>query len=351
MELNDVLFEITKDNILKFTTPLEIFKVYLDKPVFNRAFNSPFRKDNNPSFIIKSEKAYWKDFATGEFGDCFAFVKKLYGINFNEALIQIVHDLGIKEHFNIPNVYGKIIRKKQAKVNNTAQAKTYTGEFKLTIKQRKWRQADWDYWDSYGVKHSIAKWANIVPISHYFINGIPFVADIYAYAYIENKDGIISYKVYQPFSPYKKWINNNDYSVWELWKGTTNIVGNSWARKQGVKANEVLVITSSRKDAAAIIGTLGLNSTALQAETITPKPKVMMDLLSQYPYAFLLLDNDIKGASNWGQLAAKKLMSLYSSFLTNIIIPDVYKSKDYSDLYFNHGEVIAKEVMKKLTKL
>ena len=71
MKLNDALFEITKDNVLKFVTPLEIFKNYLDKPIFDKAFNSPFRKENHPSFIVKSNKAYWKDFATGEYGDCF----------------------------------------------------------------------------------------------------------------------------------------------------------------------------------------------------------------------------------------------------------------------------------------
>ena len=32
----------------------------------------------------------------------------------------------------------------------------------------------------------------------------------YAYAYIEFKDGLPTYKIYQPFSENYKWLNNHD---------------------------------------------------------------------------------------------------------------------------------------------
>ena len=265
----------------------------MDKPIFDKAFSSPFRADNNPSFIVKRARAYFKDYATGEFGDCFTFVKKLYKVNYNDALRQIVMDMGLKPYFNVPDM--KYLLKKKAKVANALKGKSYVGGFKLAVKSRKWTAADVAYWESYGISLEAVKWGNIVPISHYFINGRPFVADIYAYAYIERKDGVVTYKVYQPFSKHMKWINNNNYSIWELWKSVDAL------------PSEDLVITSSRKDALNIMCSLGIAATAFQAETIMPKPQVLNYVFSKMNRVFLLFDNDFDKSRNWGQEAAQKI--------------------------------------------
>ena len=322
MELNEPLIDLTKENILKHVSILDIYSRYMDKPIFDTSFSSPFRTDNNPSFIIRKKTGYFRDYATGEYGDCFTFVKKLYNIDYNEALSQIALDLNISKSFNMPSL-SNVRKLKKVKVENFSKRSSISGNFVLKIKKRKWLKKDIDYWNEYGVDVTNPKW-RIVPISYFFLNGTPFRAEEYAYAFIEMKDNKVTFKVYQPFSNYKKWINNNNFSIWELWHLLPS-------------TGDILIITSSRKDAAAIIQNTGIPATSLQAESIIPKKNVISDLNKRFKTIYLLYDNDQGKEKNWGQENALKLLKLYP-FLNNIVIPDELKSKDFSDLYYNHGK-------------
>lgn len=56
---------------------------------------SPFREDNNPTcsfYYSKSGRLYLHDFGTGEHIDCIEAVKKLYKLNFKQALDKIIED-------------------------------------------------------------------------------------------------------------------------------------------------------------------------------------------------------------------------------------------------------------------
>ena len=72
----------TPDEILKYINDLSIFNYYIKNLAVNTAFKSPLRKDENPSFSVffskKANKFLYKDLATGESGDCFMFVRKLF---------------------------------------------------------------------------------------------------------------------------------------------------------------------------------------------------------------------------------------------------------------------------------
>jgi len=340
MELNNALQELNGPNILKYVSEKQIFSNYMDKPVFDKAFSSPFRSDNKPSFIVKSSGPYFKDFATGEFGDCFLFVKKLYNVNFNDALLQIVNDMGLAPHFDLPVKLRQLQTLHKAKVRNV-KSKASTGVSDFRVKVRKWRQADFEYWASYGVTRSILlKYGYVQPVSHYFLNGVPIQAENYAYAYLERKDGIPTYKVYQPFSKRNKWIGNNNYSVWELW----NIINAFGTDKE---AKRDLIITSSRKDALSIISEMSIPAVAFQAESIMPKKQVMEYVKERFANIFLFYDNDINGKENWGQNAAAKLITKFP-YLLNIKIDEKWNCKDYSDFVFTHGTDIAYREMSDL---
>jgi len=100
------LKELNVKNILEEISQEDIYKYYLPKEFkFNVPFSSPLRLDKIPSFVIGgSNRSYrYKDFATGDTGNCFNFVMQLYNINFNLALIQIVSDFNIRNKFIIPN--------------------------------------------------------------------------------------------------------------------------------------------------------------------------------------------------------------------------------------------------------
>lgn len=326
--------ELSAKNVLNFISEEDIYKQYLpDNFKFRTAFSSPFREDKHASFIIGgSEKNFrYKDFATGEVGNCFNFVMSLYGLNFNEALIQIVEDFNISSNF----IYSSTFQhrcKIQAKYLNSRSNSINLGNTSLLIKSREFNHDDLTYWKSFGISLEYLRKGRIVAISHYFINNVMYVAEKYAYAYIEYKDNVITYKVYQPYSKYKKWINNNNFSVWELWHMLP-------------ATGDELIITSSRKDALSITENLSIPATSFQAESVMPKSSVMQEIFSRFTKVYLLYDNDYNKSENWGQKLAQKLLDKYSN-LKNIVIDDGYKSTDFTDLYYNHGSLKAIKVIK-----
>ena len=135
------------------------------------------------------------------------------------------------------------------------------------------------------------EYCGVYPISHYFINGYQVLAEKHAYAFVEFKDGIQTYKIYQPYADKNnKWVNNNDYSTWELW---------SQLPAQG----NVCIITSSRKDAMVIKNLFDshlITSCALQSEKVNPKASVIAELKRRFKHVFVLYDNDYDKKRNYG---------------------------------------------------
>jgi len=336
MIINNELKELTAKNILDLISEEEIYRYYLPKEFkFNVPFSSPLRIDKIPSFVIggKNKSFRYKDFATGDMGNCFNFIMQLYNINFNNALIQIVSDFNIKNQFLIHTNNYKLSNIK-AEYKNPGKS-LHIGEVVLKIKKREFKQYDYDYWNSYGISPYYLKLGRIVAISHYFINDIMFIAEKYSYAYIEKKDNKITYKIYQPFSSYKKWISGNSYDVIELW----NLLP---------KQHDTLIITSSRKDALGIIENCKIPSISYQAESVLPKEVVLKELLKRFKKIYLLYDNDYsKIGYNPGQVMAERIINKYPD-LINIVIDEKYQSKDISDLILNLGRVKAKEIINNL---
>ena len=92
---------LTPEAILDKISDYDVFRMYMpDKSwKLNQVTYSPFRKENNPSFLIGNRKGYisFIDFAdTSLRGDCFTFVKLLHGsIKLDDALRIIDKDFGL----------------------------------------------------------------------------------------------------------------------------------------------------------------------------------------------------------------------------------------------------------------
>ena len=58
-----------------------------------KMFCSPFKKENNPSCSIfrNGSRLFYKDFSSGNGGDCFNLIQVKYNCNYQESLN--VHDL------------------------------------------------------------------------------------------------------------------------------------------------------------------------------------------------------------------------------------------------------------------
>ena len=330
MIISKTPLDLTVENILSLTSEEKIYRYYLgSKFKFDRPFSSPFRRDKNPSFIVSGLTKYYRDFATGESGNCFKFVQKLYSIGFHECLVQIVYDLGFNHRFYIPKKTYKETR--LAEVKNLRDVEKISSAT-IQIKTKPFTEEDLKYWNSYGISLKYLKLGNIYALDYFFLNGKYYKAVKYSYVFIEKKDNKASYKIYQPYS-HIKWINNNNYSVWELWTLLP-------------KYYDKVIITSSRKDALSIIENNRIPSVALQSETTMPKEKVIEELLRRFEKVYVLFDNDYTKEVNFGQQAALKLVDKFG--LENIVIPEYYKSKDYSDLVLHHGRTVASNVLKDL---
>ena len=317
----------------------QIFAHYIPDLIFNQSMSSPLgNKDDRPSFSVfwsnKHNKYLFKEHRYGWFGDCIDFVQRLFGYKTQtEACMKICVDFGIDDFY--------IFKELQQYSNNsgiTPLKVKVRPRISVTIQVtiRKWNQQDINFWGQYGITTKWLNYARIYPIKYYFINGHVKVADKLSYAYVESKDDKVTYKIYQPFVEHsKKWISNNNSSVWELW----NMLPES---------HEFLIITKSRKDALSIMATMNIPSTSLQAEGTIPKAIVIESLKIRFPNIFFLYDNDFDKETNYGRVYGAKLADKFN--LPQIELPEVYGEKDYSDLVKSHGIYISRNILWRIIK-
>lgn len=302
----------------------DIAHKYLGITCVPEVINSPLRQDNNPSlglFINNRTNSLWfKDFGSGEKGSLYDLLARMWNISKDKVYDRILEDMPAPA----------LIRKRGVKVYRKS-----TG--KVEVRVREWRDYDIAYWDSYGISLPWLKFGEIYPISHIIItkNGhsYPIPAEKYAYVYVERKDGIVSFKIYQPYSKEYKWMSKHDSSVWDLW---TKIP----------EKGDKLIITSSRKDALAIWSNTGIPTLSLQGEGYIPKEHVVQQLKDRYNKVYVLYDNDFQSEENHGRMYGKMIAEKFN--VTQIEIPEKWESKDPSDLVKNHGREVLREVIYKL---
>lgn len=321
-------------DILSLISEKEIFIHYLGG-IPKRPICSPLRNDKIPSFSLfhshKYNKLFFNDFATKETGDCFVFVMRLFNYShITDAFVRIASDFNLTQ-FQTTKAKPILVKKTYVEKNNSGEVRRDKINIKVTT--RDWTQKDKDYWHKkYGLTEAQLEYCGIYPISHFFLNSYCKVAEELAYAFVEEKDGLQTFKIYQPLSQHYKWINNNDYSVWELWT------------QLPAKGN-ILIITSSRKDAAvikALFPSCSVSSCALQSEGVNPKDSVMMELKKRFKHIYVLYDNDQGKEKNWGRIAGEKLVNEFD--LKQLEIPDSYNINDISDF----REIKGKEHTKQL---
>ena len=329
---------ISKQGILEHYQDIDIYRKYLpyDVNIGGRPNLSPFREENRPSFgffIGEGNEVCFNDFKLGK-GNFVKFVQLKFGLTWWEALSKIGVDFDLSDYFIFKNM-------EKTKDLNQITYKTKREDlisksvnYVIGKRSRKWQTHDILYWQQFGItKETLIKF-RVEPIDYMFINNIPYMADKYAYAFIEKKDGKETYKIYQPYNDTYKWINNHDDSVWQGWEQLPNT---------GVD----LIITKSLKDVMSLHEVVGLPAISLQCENILPKRHVFDQLKNRFQDIALLYDNDFDSETNWGRKFADKLAKEFG--LTDCFIKDEYKSKDFSDLVKNYGKEKAKEILLKQT--
>jgi DNA primase len=106
----------------------------------------PFHNEKTPSFSVNTNKQYFKCFGCNESGDAIDFVKKLYSIDFKQAVLRLNHDfnLGISDGKPDKRYLIKLeqkrmlakIQKEEQKNNNINFRKTYFKFHELKPKEK-----------------------------------------------------------------------------------------------------------------------------------------------------------------------------------------------------------------------
>lgn len=311
----------TEDNILRKTTEYDIYSYYIGhKLVIGSKFNSPLRKDSNPSFGLFisriTNSLLFKDQATGDVGNCFKFVQLKHNLStYKEALNKVNEDLnlGLLKQSNI----GLNVR------NNYKATRT-----DIKIKRKNFTKTDDLYWAQYNIDRDILRKFNVYPVSHVWLNdklmSWRFSDEHPMYAYqIYNK-----FKIYRPKEEAsEKWLTNCTMY---------NIQG----YEQLPAIGELLIITKSLKDVMTL-HSLGYTAISANSENTIIPLKIMNDLKKRFTKIIVFYDND-----DSGHKGAVAISTTYD--LNYMEIPKECQSKDISDYIKDHNLTKTIKLLKNL---
>jgi hypothetical protein len=230
--------EIKVEDILEKVDDYNIIRFYLGEDFdFKKKFRSPFRangidKTPNLCFFPSDERIIYKDFATGNSGDCFKFVQEIFGLTFYQALLKIDKDLGLglKDKSRSP-VFKIQVQKRPQHLQKS--------DTLIQIVPRDFTDEDMYFWDNFHITKEELERKKVHSVDKLYVNKQLIQnrdnSPRFAYEY----DGYL--KIYTPFSKTLKWISScpNDYI-----SGFDEIKFKIFSGKQSDK----LIITKSLKD-------------------------------------------------------------------------------------------------------
>ena len=268
-------------------------------------------KDKVPSMFIyydvSSNNYKFKDFSSGNQGDCIELVQKLFNLNTRgQSISKIISD------------YQEFI------INNKASSDIkfqHHDKFKVTDYEiRHWNNLDEAYWTDYKINSNILSNYDVHPLSYFIMSKDDLDGSIkeikfskpYLYGYFRENGDL--YKIYQPKVAVKKFIKVKNYI-----QGSDQLSYKS----------KYLIITSSLKDLMVFnqLGIQNIEAIAPDSENTMINDLKMKEFKSKYDKVIVLFDFDEPGKE-----AAEKYNKKYG--LKYILLP---LEKDLSDSVKEHG--------------
>ena len=306
---------ITLDYILSRVSEYDIYARYLGQFKVGFIYNSPFRKDKNPSFGIflskRSGKLLFKDHGSGICGDIIKFVSELKGLtNYNDILNTIIKDLKIK--------------------NDTVLTSTYdyksTSSTVIGVVRQPFTEVDLEYWAKYGITVPTLDKYKVNSIKYYLCNGI--VKGIYK---LENP--MFSYKVFNNFKIYRPF--GDKFTKWRNNLTSYDIQGFEQLPKKG----NLLIITKSLKDVMALYE-IGYTAISPSSESTFIPDDALEALKLRFKRILLCFDRDVAGVRNMRKVSLK-------TGLNGFLVHKSFNAKDISDAIAKHGQCKVKEWLNK----
>lgn len=309
-------FKISIENILEKVSEEDIYRHYVGDFKIGRVYNSPLRKDNNPSFGIfvdkKTGSLLYKDMATGQCGGVVKLVKELNNLpTYKQALEKIVSDM------NIWSISKKLESKRSYNVKET----------EISITRKPFSYLDMNFWWKFGISSDTLKKFNVNAVSKFYVNGIEK-------AKYSKEYPIYSYKVFNKFKIYRPLSPKTD-----KWRGNLGLL-DIQGFQQLPSNGDILIITKSLKDVMTLYE-MGYNAISPSSETAEIPEIAINNIKSRFNRIIMFYDRDKTGVS-----FTRKIVSKYK--FDFIFINKKYKTKDISDLVERIGLVEAKKILDKL---
>lgn len=290
---------ITLDWILSKVTEYDIYAKYIGQFKVGMIYNSPFRKDKNPSFGIyyskRTKQLLFKDHGTGECGNVVKFVSLFTGkTEYSDILSDIVDKL------NITNST-KLVSSKQY-IPST--------ETVIGVVRQEFTDVDINYWKQFNISIDTLKKFNVNSIKYYLCNGIVKGTykrenPMYAYKVYNN------FKIYRPLADkYTKWRNNlTDYDI--------------QGYEQLPQKGDILFITKSMKDVMCL-HEMGYPAVSPLSESTFLPSDVLEQLKTRFKRIIVLFDRDEAGCKQSRKICQK-------TNLNALFVHKKFKAKDISD--------------------
>lgn len=302
---------LTLDYILSKVTEYDIYTAYIGNFKVGMIYNSPFRKDKNPSFGCfysrTTKQLMFKDHGTGDCGNVIKFVSLLTGItNYSDILKDIVSKLKITKDT-------QLVSSKQYIPSTETVIGVVRQDFTLT---------DINYWSQFNISTTTLNKFGVSSIKYYLCNGI--VKGIY-----KDTNPMYAYKVYNHFKIYRPLADK--YTKWRNNLTELDIQG----YKQLPKTGDILIITKSMKDVMCLYE-MGIAAISPSSESTFIPDKVLKQLKKRFKRIIIIFDRDPSGCRS-----SIRIWNKYK--LKPLFINKRFKSKDISDAIKNNSFSTIKE--------
>lgn len=291
--------DITLDYILSKVSEYDIYAHYLGQFKVGAIYNSPFRKDKNPSFGIyyskRTKQLLFKDHGTGECGNIVKFVSLYTGLtNYNDILKDIVKQLNITTDTKLDS------------------SKQYipSSETVIGIVRQKFTPTDINYWSQFNISEKTLKKFNVNSIKYYLCNGI--VKGIY-----KEDNPMYAYKVYNNFKIYRPLADK--YTKWRNNLTEYDIQGYAQLPSKG----DTLIITKSMKDVMCLYE-IGIPAISPSSESTFIPNDILEGLKKRFKRIIILFDRDNAGVKYLRKMSLK-------TGLEGLLVHKKFKAKDISD--------------------
>jgi len=318
---------LTKEEILRKVSQEQIIEFYLNTSIkVGELFNSPFRKDNNPSCSFKYFKGVlrFRDWTESRTKDCFDIVQEIYGCSFGKALDHIYNDMVLDKRPNIK-------KKDTVKINFTKEKPIFV------VETKPFSAIEGEYLKQFGITKAQCAKFNVFAIKRIFING----------------KLIYTFNPNDPALGYYFGVDEQNNTKWKIYffKRTKASRGprflSNTNRIQGLiqlpPRGDFLIITKSLKD-VMVLDKFDINAVAMQGESMLPYDYIVEDLKLRFSHIASLLDFDKTGVTSANKL--RKLYNIPAYFLTNGRFKTKdFQAKDISDVVKNHGVAKAAKIL------